>query len=333
MKDNYAKLNNTCLVILTGVAGMAALSYMKAALVPLVFSIFAYAIVLPFVKCFQRHLHFPRWLSVVLTIFIFLLGSALLIFFISNSIGSFLQSTDVYRQKITEFINYLINLTDQSGAVFHHVDILERLKGLPFLSWASGLTGSLLSIIVNLALIIIFTLFLIAGEGSGVAKNPMLLEIQTKISRYVGIKFLTSFATGLLVGVILISSGVQLAIMFSVLTIILNFVPSIGSIIATLLPLPVIILQFGFGVRFIVVLALLSALQLIIGNVLEPRLMGERMDLHPVTVLVSLIFWCLVWGIPGTFLAVPITAVLKIILSRIEATKVLSELLAGRLPN
>ncbi len=69
-----------------------------------------------------------------------------------------------------------------------------------------------------------------------------------------------------------------------------------------------------------------------IGNVIEPKVMGEGLDLHPITVLLGLIFWGLVWGIVGMLLATPITAVLRIVLARIDATRPVAELLAGRLP-
>lgn len=139
--------------------------------------------------------------------------------------------------------------------------------------------------------------------------------------------------TGILVGILFLIFGVDLTFMFVVLTILLNFIPSIGSVIATLLPLPVIMLQFGFTAPFYVILIGSGFIQFTIGNVVEPKFMGDSMDLHPVVVLMFLIFWGLVWGIPGMFLAVPITAVLKIVLSRIETTRPFAELLGGRLPD
>jgi len=109
------------------------------------------------------------------------------------------------------------------------------------------------------------------------------------------------------------------------------FIPTIGSIVATVIPAPVVLLQFGFGWQLWIILAVSMAIQFTIGNVVEPKLLGERMDLHPITVLLFLMFWGLVWGLPGMFLAVPITAVLKIILSRIDTTEPLAELMAGRI--
>ena len=179
--------------------------------------------------------------------------------------------------------------------------------------------------------IIIFVLFLIMGEGDGEPKSALIREIMSKISQYVVSKLALSVLTGVLVGIILAVCGVELAFMFAILTVLLNFIPSIGSMIATVLPLPVILLQFGLGWQFFVVLLLSTIIQFILGSVVEPKVMGEGMDLHPIAILLFLMFWGLVWGIPGMFLAVPITAILKIILSRIKTTHGISELLAGRL--
>ena len=120
--------------------------------------------------------------------------------------------------------------------------------------------------------------------------------------------------------------------MCALLTFLLNFIPSIGSILATVMLVPILVLQFGFGWQFFFVLIGAGFVQFAIGNVLEPKVMGENMDLHPVTIIGFLLFWGLVWGIPGMFMAVPITAIVKIVLSRIPPTQGVAELLAGRIP-
>ena len=126
--------------------------------------------------------------------------------------------------------------------------------------------------------------------------------------------------------VILLAFKVKLAVLFALFVFLLNFIPSVGSIVAVLLPIPVLFLQFGFGPNFFIVLGLLTATEFTIGNLLEPRFLGEGMDLHPVTVVASLIFWSLIWGVPGAFLSVPITASVKIVLSKMKHTRPVAEL-------
>ena len=129
--------------------------------------------------------------------------------------------------------------------------------------------------------------------------------------------------------------GLHMAFVFGLLTFLLNFIPSIGSVIATLLPLPlamVAILDYGNWPLIISVVAIPGALQMVIGNVIEPKLMGRGLELHPVTILLSLAFWGLLWGYMGMVLAVPITAIIRIILIRFETTRAIGNLLGGKLP-
>jgi AI-2 transport protein TqsA len=104
----------------------------------------------------------------------------------------------------------------------------------------------------------------------------------------------------------------------------------VGSIIAVILPLPVLFLQFGAAWETATIMSILGVVQFLIGNIIDPKLMGVNLDLHPVTILLSLLFWGFIWGVAGMFLSVPMTAVLKLILDRYSLTKPLANLLAGR---
>ena len=145
-------------------------------------------------------------------------------------------------------------------------------------------------------------------------------------------KFFVSATTGILVGVILYVMGLELALVFGVLAFLLNFIPNIGSVIATLLPIPVALVQFDSLATVGLVVLLPGAVQITIGNLIEPKIMGDGLDLSPVTILLSLVLWGLMWGIVGMLLAAPITAVLRIVLQHFETTRPLGEILAGRFP-
>ena len=331
MERDYSKINNVCLVILASVALTCALIYTRQILVPFVISLFCYAIFSPAVHYFQQRLRIPQLGSILLTIGLFLLIAASILFFIVSSVGSFIESAGTYTNTVKEFIRSSSEALSGWGLEVDSSAILTRVGDLPFFSIATSFTGQAVTLFGNATLVIIFVLFFLAGEGTGDINHPLADEILGKISRYVAAKFFISFVTAGLVGFILVVFGIKLAFMFAVLTFLLNFIPNFGSIVASILPMPVLLLQHGFGWQFAVVLFLLTGIQFLIGNVVEPKMMGESMELHPVTVLVFLMFWGLVWGIAGMFLAVPITAILRIVLSRIETTKPLAELLAGRL--
>jgi AI-2 transport protein TqsA len=112
----------------------------------------------------------------------------------------------------------------------------------------------------------------------------------------------------------------------------LNFIPNLGSIIATLLPLPVVLMNPEVSSTTAVLAFVLPALiQFTIGNVIEPNVMGSSLELHPVTILLALVLWGTIWGIVGMLLATPITAAMKILFERLELTAPVANLLAGRL--
>ncbi|MEX0798477.1 MAG: AI-2E family transporter, partial [Bacteriovoracaceae bacterium] len=192
------------------------------------------------------------------------------------------------------------------------------------------ITTSMIGLLSNSVLVIIFTLFLITGENV-TSRNETVLKIKNSIARYVSTKLLVSLATGALSYVIFLIFDIELASMFAVLTVLLNFIPTIGSIFAVLLPLPVVLLQYFFGWQFFAVLGLLGIFQFLIGNILEPKIMGKSMGLHPVAILLSLTFWGFIWGIPGMFLSVPIMAALKIVFESFSFTAPLGALMEGRL--
>ncbi|MCL5280034.1 MAG: AI-2E family transporter [Planctomycetes bacterium] len=151
-----------------------------------------------------------------------------------------------------------------------------------------------------------------------------------KIGRYVGIHASISTVTGLLIWASLGLLGLPLAGVFGVLAFVLNWIPSIGSIIVTLLPIPIAVAQFHDSPLLIVLVVVIpGAVQNLLGNILEPRLLGGGLNLHPVTILLALSFWGLVWGIVGMFLAAPITAALRIVLMQFDMLKPIGNLMAS----
>ncbi|QDT45654.1 AI-2 transport protein TqsA [Gimesia alba] len=180
----------------------------------------------------------------------------------------------------------------------------------------------------------IFVIFLLAGRNpEAVVQNVIYREIEQKIRSYISTKLIISLITSVLVGVTLSLFGLELALVFAILTFLLNFIPSIGSIIATLLPIPVAFAQFSDSPWTIAAVILIpGGIQMVIGNAIEPKIMGEGLQLHPVTVLLALSFWTLLWGPIGAILAVPITAAIRIVLMRFESGQTAGNLLAGILP-
>ncbi|WP_372895744.1 AI-2E family transporter [Stieleria sp.] len=188
-----------------------------------------------------------------------------------------------------------------------------------------------LSLVSTSIVVLIYVFFLLLGKSS-YAQTATLREIDSQIRSYLSLKTVISIGTGAVFGLTLRMFGVPMALSFGVLAFLLNFIPNIGPIVASLLPIPLILLDPSGNIVWMVsVIVATSAIQILSGNVVEPKLMGNSSDLHPVTILLGLMFWGMMWGIIGMFLATPITAAIKIVLERFEPTRQIANIMAGRL--
>ncbi len=149
----------------------------------------------------------------------------------------------------------------------------------------------------------------------------VLHHMQHQIRRYLYIKTLVSALTGILSYGILLWVGVDYASFWALLIFMLNYIPVIGSFVAVLMPTALSLVQFETFSPFMTLLIGLGSLQLVIGNVLEPKVMGSSLNLSPLIVILSLSLWGELWGITGMFLSVPIVVIAMIIMSHIPATR------------
>lgn len=194
------------------------------------------------------------------------------------------------------------------------------------------LSASLMDLLSSALMVLIFMFFLLLGDSTtSIRRQGVWAEIESGIRNYIVTKTVISIATGVAFGGVLWLFGIPLALVFGLLAFLLNFIPNIGPIIASVLPLPLILLHPDLSVfSMILVIVLTSGIQFVSGNVLEPKIMGESFDLHPVVILLTLMFWGMLWGIVGMFLATPITAALKVFLDQFEPTRPIARWLEGR---
>lgn len=327
--ETSQKINTVCLFILTIIAIAFVLSLTKSILIPFTLSIFIALVFAPVMNKLQKKLKVNRLIVLALTFMTIVLFFVSLSLIMAGSIESFASHADQYKDKVQAMGTQLTQAANSLGYQVDEESIKAGLKKFPLVKIMKGLTGSMLAIFSNTFLVIIFTLFLLSGESLSTHQNNILEEIKLSSAKYVGTKLATSGATGLLTYLVLKVFGVEMSFMFATLTFLLNFIPTIGSIIAVILPVPIMLLQFGFSLSFFGLLILLGTVQMIIGNVVEPKMMGESTGLHPITVLLSLTFWGLLWGVTGMFLSVPITATLKIVFSKFELTRPIADAFSG----
>lgn len=156
-----------------------------------------------------------------------------------------------------------------------------------------------------------------------------LSQIERRIERYLWIKTLTSLATAGLSWAVLALIGCQNASFWALVIFMLNFIPVVGSLIGVVFPALLVLVQFGSFGPFFASIVLLAAVQVGIGNILEPRLMGSSLNLSPMAILIALAVWGSLWGIAGMFLCVPITVIVMIVCAHFESTRPLAILLSA----
>jgi predicted PurR-regulated permease PerM len=204
---------------------------------------------------------------------------------------------------------------------------IDRLGG--FTSWT--------------ALTLVYLLFLVAekfgfpdrlahafGAEHGKRMMGVVDSIMHAISQYIAVKTAVSALAGVLSYVVLVAFDVEFAATWGLLIFLFNYIPYLGSLVAVAAPILMAFVQFDELWQGIVIGALLIGIQQIIGFVIEPRMAGQRLDVSPVLIVLSLAFWGVVWGIIGMILAVPLLVVTKIIFDNIEETKAIGRLISNR---
>jgi AI-2 transport protein TqsA len=225
-------------------------------------------------------------------------------------------------------------------AAFADIDVAAYARAL------AGSAGYMLATIILIALYIGF-LFLerayfddklerLFPDPERAGKMAHLVHsIMFSVRRYVFVKTIVSVLTGLLVYVVLHALALDLAATWAFLAVLLNFIPNVGSIVATALPTVAAIIQYDTWTSVLAVLGIVGLIQFAVGNIVEPMLMGRALNLSSFVVILSLTFWAAVWGIMGMFLAVPLTVMVMIVCSHVPALRPIAVLLSadGRLPD
>ncbi|MDD9802967.1 MAG: AI-2E family transporter [Deltaproteobacteria bacterium] len=325
------RVQTVCLLVLATVAGAFALRWLRPVMIPFVLSLVISLGLGLCVETLQR-LRAPRALALPVVALLGLGALAGLGALLSASVAQLAANADLYGEQLGELLDRLYNgLPGEFRAMLGTEQ--ERLRSIP-VETVGGLLTRIANAIVNLfsqsLLVLIFVLFLVTGGGTRGRAAGIWGEVRVQVESYLVSKLLISAATGVLVGSALFLLGVPLAMAFGVMAFLLNFIPNVGSLISTLLPLPVVIVSPEVGpVAAVLAIVLPAAIQFAMGSVLEPKLVGDSLGLHPVAVLIGLIVWGMLWGVVGMLLATPMTAVLKMLLSKFSGSRPLAQLLAG----
>ncbi|MEX1198454.1 MAG: AI-2E family transporter [Pseudohongiellaceae bacterium] len=284
--------------------------------------------------------HLPRPLCFAAAILSFLAGISFIVQFVS---GGLEDLGGAARQYETNLLAHWENLPfAETMPVEGFTQLLGEqmdLSGL-FAAVALSFTG----IAADSLLILIYTGFLLFEQGnfdeklSALVAHParerqvrrIIGRIRADTRKFISIKLFTSVLTGTLSYLLLRFWQVDFAEVWAVLIFLLNFIPTVGSIIATLFPALVALAQSPDGLALsLLVLLSIGSLQVLIGNIIEPRLMGTSLNLSPVVILFNLALWGYMWGIAGMFLCVPFLIIITIVLANFPRTRPIAILLSS----
>lgn len=330
-------------ILLALVVTVLVLIYAQSIIVPFILAVLFWFIIRVIKKLlykikFVRKI--PNWLISIFSTLVLLSFLVLIVSMVTNNIQQLSEAMPVYEENInsmTEQINQALDID-----LFEFVG--EYTKDLNFGSILSSLFSALTGIFGNAFMILLYLVFLLLEEPTFNRKlkrmypdpdrftqvQGLISKIDSSITSYISLKSLSSLMTGFFSYLALLFIGVDAPLFWAFLIFILNFIPTIGSLIATAFPVIFAMLQFGEFTPAFLVLGIVGAIQIIVGNLIEPRLMGSSLNISPLVVFLTLALWGLIWGVTGMLLSVPITVILIIILSEFPNSRPLAILLSQK---
>ncbi len=331
------EIQTYALIILAVCALLAVLIYGAGFLVPLVIAVLLTSLIAAAISRLEA-LGLPKWMAGVCAIGVVFLANIFVAVIMYEQAAAMSLAWPKYAARFSALASEFELKAGPDIAVW----VKETLAGIDFGGHISGIAGSAGSLFTNVGLIFMYCAFLLAERGFVSSKFANLVSdpaqkkeyeqkfetIARGVRRYLWVKTLTSLTTATLCYVILKYFSVDFAEFWGILIFFLNFIPNIGSAFAVFFPSMLALVQFETVLPFVQVVVLMTAVQFVVGNIVEPKYMGKSLNLSPFVVLLSLTFWGTIWGIAGMFLSVPIAASLVIICRDIPALRWLAVLMS-----
>lgn len=328
-EENRLQLAALLVVALFTIFVMA--HFARSFLIPFVMAVFIYLVISPILDFQIIRLRFPRTISILLTLIVFIIFMFIIFIFASQAFENIISTAGRYSESFMVMMRKFIDKLEQLGFDVQATKVIGQIQEtLP--SLITNTFGTLFGYFSSIVLVAIFVMFMVAGRNPWAVRDHTYFEIEQQVRQYLLTKTIVSALTGVSVWIVLSIFKLQLANVFGFLAFLLNFIPSLGSIISTLLPIPIAVVQYDSAWLIFLVILIPGLIQFAVGNGLEPKIMGRGLKLHPVTILLALSLWGLLWGVVGMFLSVPMTAVIRIVFMKIGPLKPVGEMLAGKLP-
>ncbi|PJG84140.1 AI-2E family transporter [Caviibacterium pharyngocola] len=324
--------HSTLIRLLVGIAALVIiLAGIKSAseiVVPFLLSLFIAIICSPIIN-FMTKRKVPHWLAItllfvmILVIFFFLAG------LINSTAREFTQSIPQYKVLLSQRLSDILALAAKYNLPFSvsREQIMEHFDPSVLMNFVSRFVFSFSGVVTNVFVLFLVVIFMLLEAPNAKYKLSLALSADNRLAQheiyidrilqgvisYLGVKTIISLITGILIFILLKIAAVQYAILWATLVFLFNYIPNIGSIIAAV---PIIVQAFllnGFATGFAVSLGVIGV-NMVMGNIVEPKMMGRKLGLSTLVVFLSLLFWGWLLGTVGMFLSVPLTMVLKIAL-------------------
>jgi AI-2 transport protein TqsA len=329
---NYRNLSH---LLIIAIGSVFILWVGKGFFIPFIFALFAWFIMknikLLLNKSSLLKNKLPEWVKNVFSLLVILIVINFVINIVyanfrilANSIGSYTEKFETVVQTLNKTFN--IDVMESLRLYFEGVDFNALFISL--FNYSTGLMGTVFVVFV-------YTIFIILEEPAFKTKLEkvfpnnydfdetyrLLKKIDLSIAKYLGLKTLICLVTSVLSYIVFRIVGVEFPVFWAFLIFLFNYIPILGSYIATIIPFIFSLLQFGSFTPALVVLFSVGTIQMVIGNFLDPRIMGDNVNLSPLVIILSLSFWGAIWGVIGMFLSVPIMIVVVITFSKIPRFK------------
>jgi len=317
------------------VAGMRAA---ETILVPFLIAIFISVVCLPSLTWLQKK-GIPTALAILIVIAGVAAVSLLMATLVGTSLDDFSRNVPQYQESLRQKSQAVIAWVSEKGVTIPEHLMRDVFNPGAAMNLAAGVLSKLGNVFTNAFLILLTVIFILFEAASFSVKLRAIShtpgspdshfdKVIKNVNRYMALKTLTSLGTGVAVAIWLAVLGVDYPLLWGLLAFLLNFVPSIGSILAAVPPILLALIQFGTGTALLTGLGYL-VVNILIGSVIEPRVMGRGLGLSPLVVFLSLVFWGWVLGPVGMLLSVPLTMTLKIAMDSKEDTRWIAVLLGS----
>jgi AI-2 transport protein TqsA len=341
--ERRAKMREAITTISLLIIGIYALGVMlielSFILVPLVFSRFLVYIFSPLIQVLSvrrgrngEETGIPRWAAVLVCLLAIFLFLGVLIFIIGLTVNSIVADAHQYVEEINNAFSGIVDFAEKFG--YSRDEVYALLPHINVGELAIEILRVLLDLVPQIVLVLLIVVYMLLGMELSLDMKKSKLEsmIDLQIRSYIAIHAFISLIIGVGTASILFVFSIDLVLFLGLMAFILNFIPNVGSFVASVLPLPFVILNPDFAVwKFFAVGFCLTCLHFVVGQVIEPKILGDHMEIPPITVIICLLFWASVWGIVGAVLSVPLTTSIKVYLENIDhpATQALAGMIVG----